>query len=1128
MEKLRYILLIFTMLATLQFALAKDKLTENQSEKISLDSASDKVKLSTLLNDISQHFDVGIIFDAEQVESFMVPKVSFSQNLEQVLKKVLNNTGLAFKKLNDKTYVIKQNTAAKSTGSPKPKKEKKDIPKRPDPITISGVILDADNRDPLIGANVIDMATNQGTITDIDGSFELIVEEGTTIEISYLSYLSKEMIVQSPGPLEIFLEKSAKLLEEVVVVGYGSQKKSDLTGSVSSIGLKELKQLPSTGLEQAIQGRSAGVYITQNSGAPGGAMSVRIRGTGSTLSAEPLYVVDGIPIVNDNQGTSATFESDGGGQYSNALTTINPNDIESIEILKDASATAIYGARAANGVVIITTKKGTSGSQSISFDSYVGLQELYRTIPVMDLRQYAEYVQDVGLGTNIEEFQDLDLLGAGTDWQDVIFRSALMHNNQFSLTGGSEKTRFSFTAGVHQKNGIVEGSDFSRYSTKLNVDHSFSKRLRIGANILASRTKENITFNDNSSGVIYTALLTPPLVPARTLDGTFGSAPSGENIVLTFDNPLANALEIEDINRKSRLLGSIYAELDILPSLKYRMELATDVLYTNHNTFWPSFDRGTQSRRSKVRRNNNNSLYWINKHLLTFNKTFANLHKVTFLAGFEAQEGRYEWLNASRDNLPTNDLRELNLGDAGTQVVSGGAGHWALLSYFGRLNYGFADRYLFTGTLRADGSSRFGDNNKYGLFPSLAVAWRISEESFFQEMENLSNLKMRIGYGAVGNQEIGLYSFAANLRSTNVVLGNQLQTGFSPDNIANPDVKWESSVQFNLGIDLGLFNNRIEFVVDLYNKTSRDMLLPAILPATAGSLNPPFINIGEMRNNGLELTLNTQNLAGKVNWKTSANISFNQNRVVNLGSTGSLTGVIQRLPITRTEEGLPIGQYYGHVVEGIFTDLAEIAESPFQESGTRPGDIRFKDINEDGVINDLDKTFIGSPHPDFTANLINDVAFGNFDFSIFLRGVYGNEVFNMLRRDIAGTGAWHNQSIDILDRWTPTNPDGQEPRSNGNDPNQNRRVSTRFVEDGSYLRIQNLSMGYTLPSNLLQRYGVSNVRVYLSGQNLYTLSNYSGYDPEIGSFNQNPLINGVDNGRFPVSRSFTFGANVNF
>ena len=994
-------------------------------------------------------------------------------------------------------------------------------------IKVSGIIRDAESLEVLIGASIKDLSTMQGTISDIDGKFSLEVEEGATLEITYIGYQRQEFIAGTQTELNILMVKDAKVIEEIVVVGYGSQRKSDLTGAVSRIGAKELKQLPSTGLEQAIQGRTSGVYITQNSGSPGGAMSVRIRGTGSTLTSEPLYVVDGIPIVNDNAGTSATFESDGGGQYSNALTTINPNDIESIEILKDASATAIYGARAANGVVLITTKRGKSGESSVSFENYMGMQQLYRKIPVLKLKEYAEYITDVN-NSDIEEFQNLDLLGDGTDWQDVIFRNALMNNHQLNITGGSDKTRFSITGGMHNKDGIVEGSNFQRYSAKVNVDHNFSSKVRMGVNMLASRTKENIVFNDNSNGVIYTALLTPPMVPARLLDGSFGEPPKGENIVLTFDNPLANAIEVEDLNRKSRLLGSIWAEADVTSWLKYKIEFATDVLYANHNTFWPAFQRGTQSRKSRVRRNINTNLYWINKHLLTYSNTFAERHRLTVLGGFEAQSGTYEWLSASRDNLPTNELAQLNLGDAGTQQVQGGAGHWALLSYFGRMNYGFDERYLLTATLRSDGSSRFGENNRYGLFPSLAFAWRLSNEEFMKNFDKLYNAKIRLGYGSVGNQEIGLYSFASNLRSIPVVIGDQLITGFGPDNIANPNVKWESSVQFNLGLDLGFYNNKVELTADLYNKISQDMLLPAILPATAGGLNPPFINIGEMRNSGLELGLVTQNFAGKFNWRTTANISFNRNEVVDLGSTGALTGILQRVPITRTEEGLPIGQYYGHQVEGIFRDIEEVESSPFQEVGTRPGDLKFKDLNGDDVINDFDRTFIGSPHPDFTVNLINDLSYRNFDFTFFLRGVYGNEVYNLLKRDLAGTGAWVNQSIEVQDRWTIDNPDGTSPRANGNDPNANRRVSDRFVEDGSFIRLQNISLGYNVPSTKTQKFSISSCRIYLSGQNVFTLTEYTGYDPEIGSFNQNPLINGVDNGRFPVARSYTFGINLNF
>ena len=990
-------------------------------------------------------------------------------------------------------------------------------------IIVSGVILDKDSNEPLIGASVFEVDTNNGITTDLDGNFSFEVGESSLIEISYIGY-KNQIVLATKEQMTLYMSSDASLLDEVVVVGYGSQRKSDLTGAISSIGVKELKQLPSTGLEQAIQGRSAGVYITQNSGAPGGAMSIRIRGSGSTLNTEPLYVIDGIPVSSDNAGSSNL--RDGQGQSTNALTTINPNDIESIEILKDASAAAIYGSRAANGVVIITTKRGATGKAKINYDIYGGVQSLYRKIPMMDLKNYAEYISEVNLGT-IEEFENLDLLGRGTDWQDVIFRDATMQNHQLSVSGGSEETTYAASIGLHNKDGIVEGSNFQRYSARLNLNHNLGK-FRIGMNMLASRTRENIVFNDNDKGVIYTALLTPPMVPDRTLDGSFGVAPSGENIVLTFDNPLANAIEIEDVNSKTRLLGSLYAEADITPWLKYRTEFATDLIYSNHDRFEPSYDRGTQSKKSKVTRNPGNNTYWNNKHLLTFNKTIDSLHKLTVLSGFEIQEGEYNWLFAVRENLPTNNLSELVLGDASTQNVIGGAGHWSLLSYFGRLNYNFNEKYLLTTTFRVDGSSRFGPENKYGYFPSVAAAWRLSNERFIKNIESIYNLKLRLGYGAVGNQEIGLYSFLTKLRPVDVVVGNTRTTAFGPQNIANPGVKWESSIQSNLGIDLGLFNNRIEIVIDAYQKISRDMLLESILPATAGGLAPPFVNIGEMKNEGIEFSINTQNAINKINWKTSTNLSVNRNEVVNLGENGFIAGIIQAQAITRTEEGLPIGQYYGHKVLGIFNDAAEVAESPFQEIGTRAGDIKFEDLNNDGIIDDADRTYIGNPNPDFTVNMINDISFSNWDISIFFRGVFGNEVYNMLKRDIAGTGAWHNQSIIVQDRWQISNQEGTEPRATGIDPNANRRVSDRFVEDGSFIRLQNVSIGYSLPRVMTERLHIGSLRLYVSGQNLWTLTKYTGYDPEIGSFNQNPLINGVDNGRFPVAKSFTFGANVNF
>ncbi|MEM7656613.1 MAG: SusC/RagA family TonB-linked outer membrane protein, partial [Bacteroidota bacterium] len=902
-----------------------------------------RIPLGQAIEELAKIHAVNIIYDHEVIEGSFVSDISIGSSVDQDLKRLLKGKPLTYSKLNAVTFVIKQKKER-----PVPKKNLSP-PARPSPqlpLQVNGKVYDGNTRTPLIGASVIIVGSNRGTLTGDEGEFSLEVPVGSKLLIKYLGYEDRTLSIKKADLGVIYLTPSERNLQEVVVVGYGSQKKSDLTGALSSVGERELKELPNTGLDQALQGRAAGVYVTQNSGAPGGAVSIRIRGIGSTLTAEPLYVIDGIPVVNDNQNTSTNFaELDGGGQNTNALNTINPNDIESIEILKDASATAIYGARAANGVVLITTKRGKAGKSSITFESYYGMQELARPIPVMNLQQYADYYSEVGFEV-IEEFENPELLGEGTNWQDAVFRRAGMQNYQMTLAGGTDATKYAFSVGYHQKDGTVVGSDFNRVTAKINLDHNFSSRLRVGNSFLVSRTKENITFNDNSSGVIYTALLMVPNAPVRNADGSF--AGPQEEITLAFDNPVARALETNDTNTKMRVLSNLYLELEILPSLTYRTEFGTDIIYSNHNTFFPSFERGNFFGKSGVRRNLNNSLFWINKHLLTFDREFSKKHRLTTLLGFEAQEGRYEWLFASRDNLPGNELQQLTLGDAGQQISDGGAGHWALLSYFGRMNYNYDERYLLTATFRVDGSSRFGPSYRYGFFPSAAFAWRLSNEKFIQNWEALATMrpdwKFRIGVGGVGNQEIGLYSYRTNLRSLNVVLGDQLITGFAPDNIGNPDVRWESSFQTNVGANLGFYNNRIEVVADYYVKQAQGMLLPALLPSTAGSLNPPFVNIGEIENRGFELGLNTVNVDQPLFWQTRANFSINRNLVKSLGSNGNLIGLIQRIPVTRTEENQPISQFYGYQVDGIFQSQDEIGASPFQQEGTRAGDLKFKDL----------------------------------------------------------------------------------------------------------------------------------------------------------------------------------------
>jgi len=722
-----------------------------------IEETEKNVPLNEALDKLAQFYEVSMIYDSEQVSGKTVdlfqPK---KQSIEQDLRSLLEKFSLRYKKIDDDTFIVVAGKIQVDVNVEQLESSSKSDEK----VRIIGVVTDDETGETLIGVNILEVGKGNGTVSDFDGSYSISVEKGSVLSFSYTGYLTKEIKIVDGGRYDVILENNAAQLEEVVVVGYGTQKRSDLTGSLSSVTSEELKALPSTGLDQALQGRAAGVLVTQNSGAPGGAVSIRIRGIGSTLTAEPLYVIDGVPVVNDNQGTSANFsELDGGGQNTNALNTINPNDIESIEILKDASATAIYGSRGANGVVLITTKRGGNGRSAIAFETYFGMQELAKKIDVLNLQEYSEYLGDVASFIQIEEFERPELLGEGTDWQDEIFRRANMQNYQLTMSGGSEKTSFALSGGFHQKEGIVIGSKFDRMSAKVNLDHKFSDRVRIGNSLLVSRTNERIVFNDNSNGVVYTGLLMVPNAPVRNADGSF--AGPQEEITLSFDNPVARALETDDRNRKTRVLSNIYAEVDIFPFLKYRTEFGADVVYSNHNTFYPSFQRGNFFGQSKVNRSLNNNTFWINKHLLTFDKKIGQKSNLSLLGGYEAQAGNYEFLFASRNNLPNNDLRELNLGDAGQQVNGGGAGHWALMSYFGRMNYNFDDRYLATATVRTDGSSRFGPNNRFGTFVSGALAWRISNERFLEDVDAIDNFKLRIGYGTTGNQEIGLYSYSA-------------------------------------------------------------------------------------------------------------------------------------------------------------------------------------------------------------------------------------------------------------------------------------------------------------------------------------------------------------------------------
>lgn len=1014
--------------------------------------------------------------------------------------------------------------------------------------SINGLVTDSSDGSPIPGVSVLIKGTTEGTITDFDGKYSLSASKGQTLVFSFIGYTAQEIVLQDEIILNVSLESSTESLDEVVVVGYGTSKRSDLTGAVTSINEKSLKAEVVNSLDQAIQGKASGVQVSQNSGSPSAATSIRIRGANSLRNNEPLYVIDGVPVNSDAAQTSTGFDWAGGGNGQtavNVLSTINPADIVSIEILKDASSTAIYGSRGANGVVLVTTKKGKNGDAVVAYNFNYGIQTPAKYLDVMNLKEFAEYqneLADQGYIDQRPEFEDLNLVPKeGTNWQDELFRQAIMSEHHLSISGGTEKTQYSISGGYKDQEGLVLGSDFNRVTGRVNVSSQAKKWLNVGINISASRSEETINLTDSDDGVITTALLMSPYQEVRSVDGSW-TGPSG-NDPSTGINPVAKATEISNDLVRTRVLGNVYATFNLFPFLDLRSEFGTDMSFNNNYGFLPMYEWGQSSNSlAKSQRQFSNNTFWIQKNYLTFDKQF-NSHSLKVMAGQESQKFRYESLNGQRQDFVSNDIQELAAGGTDNQLATSNAGSNTQVSYFGRLNYNYKGKYLLTGTYRADGSSKFGPNNKWGYFPSFALAWRAAEESFMQDFDWLSNLKLRTGWGQVGNDGIGNYSYGSSLQVRATPYGG----GFLLNNIPNPNVKWETTTQWNLGLDLGLFNNRVELIAEYYQKYTKDMLLIQPVPDYLGTLNgigqgwqgiqPPYSNLGEMENTGFEFTLNTVNVTtDNFTWNTSLTFSKNKNKITSLGlDNASIFRKVQWYDfVTKTAVGKPIGQFYGYEVEGIFQSVDEVRNSPTQKpvnelNGTWEGDIKYKDLNDDGVIDDNDRTYIGDPNPDFTYGMTNTFTYKDFDLSVYLNGVYGNDVFNFQRiKTEAMSDLYNNQLKTVANRWTPENTNTDVPRLVQSDPNQNTRISSRYVEDGSYLRISNITFGYQLPGKILEKTPLSSLRVFTKVQNVYTFTNYSGYDPEVGSFNQDALLTGVDNGRFPMPRTYLFGLNITF
>ncbi|MFD2563428.1 SusC/RagA family TonB-linked outer membrane protein [Aquimarina rubra] len=1022
--------------------------------------------------------------------------------------------------------------------------------------TISGTVTDESGL-PLPGVTVAVKGTTKGALTDFDGKYELEgLSNGEILVFSYVGMQSVQKTVAGSDQINVVLMQETTDLEQVVVIGYGQSRKKDLTSAVSVISGESLEKQPVANIDQGIQGLVSGVTVTRSTGRPGGAVSVRIRGTTSvTGSNEPLYIIDGVNVQNseNNSFNFSRFGGTGGQTATSPLSALNPNDIESITVLKDASAAAIYGAQSSNGVILITTKKGKAGKAKITYETYGGIQTAPKLLDMMNLREFAAYSNEVrqSPSTNLPpapQFEDPSILGEGTNWQRAIFRAAPIQNHQLSISGGKENTKFYASANYFEQEGIIINSGMRRYGFRLNLDHKYNNWISFGHNINMSSSLEEIGLNDSRNGTITSALRQTPDVPVRNPDGTFGSPENGLGNTGAL-NPVA-ASEIRNSTlERFKVNGNIYLDLKLANNLKFRSDLGYDYNTGKTESFFPTFDFGSISNNlNSAFKSANEGLYYLFKNYLTYTPQIGD-HGLDILLGTEAQKVQFQGLSGQRSNFPSNDIPGLNTGDAETSLSESFEGSNSILSYFGRINYDYKSKYLLSASLRYDGSSKFGrTSTRWGLFPSVSGAWVVSDEPFMEGISSAwSYFKIRAGYGTSGNQGIGDNLFLSFLRNQNTALGS----GFSLANFDSPDIVWESLISPNIGVELGFADNNIRLDVDVYRKTSKDFLATRPVPGFLGSLNTlsfiginaPVENFGEMINDGIDVTLNTKNVSNdKFSWDTNIVFSMYRNEITELsGENDAIIGTLRDEEIiadlTRSEVGQPIGMFYGFVTDGLFRTQEELdngvipAESTRDEAtGTWIGDVRFVDLNGDGTIDDNDRTFIGNPHPDFTYSITNNFRYGMFDLSIFLQGSYGNDIYNYTRTYIEGVNRFNsNQAASVIDRFTATNTDGSLPRYSDGDKNGNNRVSDRFIEDGSYLRIQNITFGCTLPKDVFGKFKFfDQIRVYTTIQNLYTFTNYSGYDPEVGSLNQSALFKGIDFGRYPVPRTMTLGLNVQF
>ena len=1096
-------------LTVILFVLSMHASVFASAQKITLQLQS--VPLETVFQELTQQTGYYFLFDANAVnQSPRVNVACKNATIQEVLNQCMEGLPLTYT-IEEKSVIISRAQRGETPAV------------QPQQRLISGRITNASG-EPLEGATITLKQSQRSVVSDHTGQYQVPVPAGeTALVFTMVGYIRAERAIGQASTLNMVLQQAIDDLEEVVVVGYGTVRKSDLTGSVATISEQDIKATPVVDFGRALQGRAPGVLVTQNAGSPGSPATIRIRGTGSVNAGnDPLYVVDGFPTSSIN--------------------TLNPADIESIEILKDASSTAIYGSRGSNGVVIVTTKRGKAGQNEIAFESYYGLQKVRRTIPLLNSRQYAEFINDARVNGGGAAYFDgsaperprPDQIEHDTDWQEQVLRTAPLQQYQLMLAGGEHKTRYAISGNIYSQEGIIDRSSFKRYTLRTNIDRELSQYVAVGLNLTGSMTNGQAAHaqigGGSNAGVMNAAINYAPVFPVFNEDGSYyrDQGPLNGNLV---DNPVGIAREITDKSLGNRLFVNAFADVKLWEGLTLRTSLGGN-LENAKNNYYVTRNIGLgMGTNGMARISTNMGREWLNENTLTFDRALGDQHHLTALAGYTVQGTYVEGVTANAADFIDDFALYHNLGAGGTlQRPYSDSGDWALQSYLARVNYRFQDRFLLTLTARADGSSRFGPNKKYGFFPSGAFAWRVINESFMRDQQTISDLKLRVSYGLTGNQDIRNFGYLSIIGNVQYPLGGAnpvLQTGAIPVSLSNLNLGWESNAQLDAGLDLALWSNRVRISADYYRKRTFNLLFDVNVPQTTG-YSTSLRNIGEVENRGFELALHTDNVKREAfEWTTAINLTFNRNKILSLdgreeftsGASSGHHGVTNTILM---KVGEPLGNFYGRKVTGIFQTDAEAHASG--QPNAEAGDLRYADINNDGQINDDDRTVIGNGNPPLFGGMSHYLRWRNIDLSFFLQGSLGNDILNFARFDLYNLNGNNNQSVDVLDRWTPTNPSQTIPRANST--GGQRILSSFHVEDGSYLRLKNVSLGYTFEGLRIKDMGIRQVRVYAAAQNYLTFTPYKGFDPEVSRFGSSAINQGMDFDGYPNAKTILFGLNI--